>query len=120
MVDLGVSSAAGAVAAPTPGPPPEKKLRRATPPVEAPASSSNPGQTLTQSCELLECGGGGRCGYNALACGIALKSGKTFKELSPTLVSKGRTVHNDLYLHLEKHPERYQSLFCPDPSLSGK
>ena len=66
-------------------------------------------EMVNNLCDLVDCGGGSRCGYNVLACALALRSGKTLASFQNNLVAMGRTARNDVYQHMDKHQARY----CP-------
>ena len=64
------------------------------------------------------CGGEGRCGYNTLAAGLALRAKKTWNDFKDKLVPIRRTVRHDLFCHLKGHALEYKELFVPDPSTT--
>ena len=61
----------------------------------------------------LDCGGGGNCGYQALAAGLALERGQSFDSFKQELQARGRTVRHDIFKHMEKHVKEYKEWFAP-------
>lgn len=123
MVDAAVSTPAGTPAAAAGAGEGEsahvKGKDRSRSPIRSGKSRAWQAEQVDKLCDLIECGGGGgRCGYNVLACALALRSGKKHVEFKDNLVAMGRTIRNDVYQHLEKHADRYRSWFWPDTNTT--
>eukprot|EP00435_Cladocopium_sp_Y103_P071626 s534_g38.t1 len=67
----------------------------------------------------VECGGEGNCGYNCLAAGLALDKGETFDHFKDLLHTRGKTMRNDIYKHLDKHASEYRPFFTPAAPNEG-
>ena len=69
---------------------------------------------LSQAVTLHECGGDGRCGYQAIAAGMSFRAKKSWESFKDNLVAMGRTCRHDIYCHLKGHSAEYEPMFLPD------
>ena len=63
--------------------------------------------------DVMECGGGGACGYLALAMALGLEKGESEANVRAVLQTRATTIRHDIYKHLEKHSEEYRTWYCP-------
>jgi hypothetical protein len=91
-----------------------KRLADATP---APAAKKTCGVSSASDgpggFALLDLGGGGACGYNCLATGLAWKSGAE-AELKKKADVAGKTLRVEIQSHIRKHAQTYAPLWAVD------
>ena len=75
--------------------------------------SPEPQFPFSDKFETLDCGGNGDCGYLCLAAGMGFDRGETWEDLQPHLLTRSRTIRNDIYKHLTsgKHEADYKTFF---------
>ena len=59
-------------------------------------------QLRKDSCDIVECGGDGNCGYLALATAVELERGEDVETLKPQIPTRARTIRHDLFFSFGK------------------
>ena len=72
----------------------------------------------TEPYRVLECSGGGNCGWNSIGVALALRNGKKEQEALNQAMALGRTLRCDAYAHMQKHAADYSGVWSEDPDAT--
>ena len=73
---------------------------RSRSPARGETTKTEPAFPYADKFEALDCGGGGDCGYLCLAAGMGFDKGEPWEDLQSKLLTRSRTIRNDLYKHI--------------------
>ena len=88
---------------------------RSRSPARGETTKTEPAFPYADKFEALDCGGGGDCGYLCLAAGMGFDKGEPWEDLQSKLLTRSRTIRNDLYKHMSssRHEAEYKAYFTP-------